>query len=133
MKILVKCLQGGSTLLDVSESSTVSELKKLVQKNMRIPVFQQTLILFGKCLQDEKCISDYPQIKDGTKLYVAIKNPDFFNTTLHKFLRKYYHEAQCKVIVEEFMKNFHSKVNSLSLDDLERIAKSEIESAASGL
>ncbi|CAH1104723.1 unnamed protein product [Psylliodes chrysocephalus] len=128
MKITVKCLKGGSSLVDVSENTTVLELKKIVERDLKIPVFQQTLILNGKCLQDDKCLVTYPKIKDGTKLYVAIKKPESFGTTLHIFLRKHYSEEQCKVIVDEFMRNFHSKVENLSLDDLERIAKSEIDS-----
>ncbi|XP_028130624.1 ubiquitin-like protein 4B [Diabrotica virgifera virgifera] len=127
MKITIKCLNGGSTLVDVSETSTVAELKKTVEKDLKIPVFQQTIILHGKCLQDDKCLSEYPKIKEGTKLYVAIKKPESFSTTLHTFLKKYYSDEQCKVIVDEFMRNFHSKVESLSLDDLERIAKSELD------
>lgn len=126
MKITVKSLKGGSSLIEVTEKTSIMEVKKLVEKDINIPAPQQTLVLFGKTLQDDKLVEDYPKIKDGTKLYVAIKKPESLNTVLNRFLRKYYSEDQCKLIVDEFMRNFQSKVDSLSLDDLERIAKSEM-------
>ncbi|KAG5899408.1 hypothetical protein JTB14_020230 [Gonioctena quinquepunctata] len=127
MKITIKCLKGGSSLVDVTEKMTILELKQRIEKDINIPAPQQTLILLGKCLQDDKCVEDYPKIRDGTKLYVAIKKPESLMSVLNIFLRKYYSEEQCKLIVDEFMRNFHSKVENLSLDDLERIAKSEIQ------
>lgn len=126
MKITVKSLKGGSSLIEVTEKTSIMEVKKLVEKDINIPAPQQTLVLFGKTLQDDKLVQDYPKIKDGAKLYVAIKKQESLNTVLNRFLRKYYSEDQCKLIVDEFMRNFQSKVDSLSLDDLERIAKSEM-------
>ncbi|CAH1183792.1 unnamed protein product [Phaedon cochleariae] len=128
MKVSIKCLKGGCSLVDITGKMSILELKNLIEKDINIPASQQTLILFGKSLQDEKLVEDYPKIKDGTKLYVAVKKAESLNTVLNVFLRKYYNEEQSKIIVEEFMRNFHSKINSLSLDDLERIAKSEIQS-----
>ncbi|KAL3273363.1 hypothetical protein HHI36_014811 [Cryptolaemus montrouzieri] len=122
MKIIVKCLKGGNCLADVEESTTIAELKKKIESDINIPAPQQTLVLFGKTLQDDKPISFYPKIKDGTKLYVAVKKPETLNTVLTKFLHQYYTEDQSKIIVDEFMRNFHTKVENLSLDDLERIA-----------
>ncbi|KAJ8911166.1 hypothetical protein NQ315_013021 [Exocentrus adspersus] len=126
MKITVKSLKGGSALIEVTEKTSIMEVKKLVEKDINIPAPQQTLVLFGKTLQDDKLVEDYPKIKDGTKIYVAIKKQESLHVVLNKFLRKYYSEDQCKLIVDEFMRNFQSKVHSLSLDDLERIAKSEM-------
>ncbi|KAK9885520.1 hypothetical protein WA026_011013 [Henosepilachna vigintioctopunctata] len=122
MKIIIKCLKGGNCLVEVDESTTIAELKKRIETDINIPATQQTLVLFGKTLQDDKPVSFYPKIKDGTKLYVAVKKPESLNTVLSKFLRHYYTEEQCKMIVDEFMKNFNIKIKNLSLDDLERIA-----------
>nr|XP_023029863.1 NEDD8 [Leptinotarsa decemlineata] len=127
MKITVKYLKGGSILVDVTEKMTILELKQKIEKDFNIAASQQTLILQGKCLQDDKSVEDYPKIKDGAKVYVAIKKPETLMSVLNVFLRKYYSEEQCKLIIDEFMRNFHSKVDSLSLDDLERIAESEIQ------
>lgn len=127
MKLTVKSLKGESCVVNVGEKTTILELKKLAETELKIPAAQQTLVLLGKSLQDEKCIGDYPKIKDGTKLFVAVKKLDTLNAALGRFLRKHYTEEQCQLIVEEFMRNFHSKIDSLSLDDLERIAISELE------
>nr|CAH7714309.1 unnamed protein product [Callosobruchus chinensis] len=128
MKLTVKNLKGGSCLVDVTEKTTILELKKRIEKDIKIPAAQQTLVLMGKSLQDEKRIEDYPKVKDGTKLYVAEKKPETLNSALNRFLQKYYSEEQCKLIIDEFMRNFQNKIDNLSLDDLERIAKSEIQS-----
>ncbi|CAH1954575.1 unnamed protein product [Acanthoscelides obtectus] len=128
MKLTVKNLKGGSCLVDVTEKTTILELKKMIEKDIKIPAAQQTLVLMGKSLQDEKRIEDYPKVKDGTKLYVAEKKPETLNSALNRFLQKYYSDEQCKLIVDEFMRNFHNKIDSLSLDDLERLAKAEIQS-----
>lgn len=127
MKLTVKSLKGESCVVSVGERTTILELKKLTEKELKIPAGQQTLVLLGKSLQDDKCIGDYSKIKDGTKLFVAVKKLDTLHGVLAKFLRKYYTEEQCQVIVDEFMRNFHSKVDGLSLDDLERIATSELQ------
>nr|CAI5817059.1 unnamed protein product [Callosobruchus analis] len=128
MKLTVKNLKGGSCLVDVTEKTTILELKKMIEKDIKIPAAQQTLVLMGKSLQDEKRIEDYPKVKDGTKLYVAEKKPETLNSALNRFLQKYYSDDQCKLIIDEFMRSFQNKIDSLSLDDLERIAKSEIQS-----
>lgn len=127
MKLTVKSLKGESCVVSVGEKTTILEVKKLTEKELQIPASQQTLVLLGKSLQDEKCIGDYPKIKDGTKLFVAVKKMETLHGVLSRFLRKYYTEEQCHVIVDEFMRQFHSKIDSLSLDDLERIAISELQ------
>ncbi|XP_044758811.1 ubiquitin-like protein 4A [Coccinella septempunctata] len=127
MKIMVKCLKGGNCLADVDANTTIAELKKKIETDINIPAPQQTLVLSGKTLQDDKPLSFYPNIQDGTKLYVAVKKQETLYAILGKFLRQYYTEEQCKMIVEEFMRNFNTRVKNLSLDDLERIAISDKE------
>lgn len=127
MKVTVKSLKGESCIVSVGEKTTILELKKLAEQELQIPAEQQTLVLLGKSLQDDKCIGDYPKIKDGSKLFVAVKKLEALQGVLGKLFRKYYTEDQCQLIVDAFMRNFHSKINSLSLDDLERIAISELQ------
>lgn len=130
MKIIVKGIRGGSCVVDAQESTTILDLKKKVANDINIPVSQQTMVLFGKTLQDDKTIGHYPKIKDGTKLYVAVRKPDTLNSVLTRFLRQYYSDQQCSLIVDEFMKDFQNKVNNLSLDDLERIAKADMDNSS---
>lgn len=124
MKIFVKVLQGDGCMLEVEESTKIADVKKQIEINMKIPISQQTLVLFGKTLSDEQTIGFYPKIKDGTKVHLVIKKPETLEYVLGKFLQKYYSEKQVKLIIDEFIKDFHNKVHSLSLDDLERIATS---------
>jgi len=126
MQIIIKCLKGNSTSADVDQNTSIMDLKKKVERDLKIPVSQQTLIVLGSPLQEDKKIGDYPKIKEGTKLYVIIKKPDSLQSALGKFLRRYYTEEQCKIIVAEFMRNFQTKVDSLSLDDLERMATAHL-------
>lgn len=126
MKISIKNLRRDTCTVDVQEHTTIVEVKKMVEKQMRVPVALQTLVLNGKILHDDKTIGFYPQIKEGTKLYVAVRKPDPLDSALERLLRQYYNEEQTKKIVECFMKDFREQVASLSLDDLERIAISDL-------
>ncbi|GJQ72357.1 hypothetical protein Trydic_g3442 [Trypoxylus dichotomus] len=110
--------------MDVEKTTKIIDVKKQIEADLKVPVAQQTLVLLGKTLLDEKRIGFYPKIKDGTKLHLVIKKPESLNTILSRFLRSYYTEDQTKLILDHFMKDFQTKVNSLSLDDLERIATS---------
>lgn len=124
MKIFIKVLRGDGCIIDVQESTKISEVKKQIENELKVPIAQQTLVLLGKTLVDEKTIGFYPKIKDGSKLHLVIKKPESLNIVLTRFLQNYYNEEQCNLILDEFMRDFYVKVDSLSLDDLERIATS---------
>ncbi|KAK9754712.1 Ubiquitin family [Popillia japonica] len=124
MKIFIKVLRGDGCTMDVEKTTKIIDIKKQIEGNLKVPVAQQTLVLLGKTLLDENTIGFYPKIKDGTKLHLVIKKPESLNAVLTRFLRSYYSEEQTKLIMDQFMKDFQTKVNSLSLDDLERIATS---------
>lgn len=124
MKIFIKVLRGDGCIMDVEKTTKIIDVKKQIEADLKVPVVQQTLVLLGKTLLDEKTIDFYPKIKDGTKLHLVIKKPESLNSVLGRFLRNYYSEEQTKLIMDQFMKDFQTKVNSLSLDDLERIATS---------
>lgn len=112
--------------MDVTEHTKIEDIKKKVETDLKVPISQQTLVLHGKILHDDKTIGFYPKIKEGTKLYVAVRKPEPLNVALERILRQYYNEVQTKQIVDYFMKDFHDQVASLSLDDLERIAISDL-------
>ncbi|XP_066140551.1 ubiquitin-like protein 4A [Euwallacea fornicatus] len=122
MQIIIKSLKGGSTSAEVDQNTLILDLKKKVEKDLKIPISQQTLIVMGSPLQEDKSIGDYPKIKEGTKLYVVVKKGESLPLALGRFFRKYYSEQQTTILVDEFMKVFQSTVNNLSLDDLERMA-----------
>lgn len=126
MKIFIKNLRGDICVMEVTEDTNISDVKKRLENDMKVPISQQTLVLNGKVLHDDKTIGFYPKIKEGSKLYVAIRKPEMLDIALKKFLRQYYNESQTKSIVDYFMKDFQEQVASLSLDDLERIAISDL-------
>lgn len=132
MKIHIKVLQGQECSMEVSPEMSVLELKEQVFNRLKIPVNQQKFLLSGKTLADEKTL-DHCGVKEGTKLIAAIrKNEDsgpdanLLRSAAYTFLRRFYTEPEARKIQEEFMKSFHKSVNSLSLDDLERIATMHI-------
>lgn len=124
MKVYIKVLRGDGCILDISNNTKILELKKLIQTELKVPVAQQMLVLYGRTLMDERTVDSYPIIKDGVKLHLIIKKPEAFEVVLSRVLMKYYTKEQTKVIMEEFLKKFNEKVLTLSLDDLERIATS---------
>lgn len=106
----------------ISEESTINQLKQKIEIILDIPVLHQKLLHIGRTLVDESTIGSYTNITEGTKLTLVVKKPEPLNEVIHKYFRKYYTEQQSDVLTREFMKDFDSKVKQLSLNDLERIA-----------
>lgn len=104
MKIFIKIVQGDGCMIDIQDTATILDIKKQIQNDMKVPVSQQTLVLVGKTLIDDKPLTFYPTIKDGTKLNLVIKKPEALNVVMTRFLQKYYSESQSKRICDEFMK-----------------------------
>lgn len=79
---------------------------------------------------DEKTLIDYPQIKDGTKLNLIIKQQqpiiktDGLEEIITKHVREHYSTEDTGKVLKEFMKEFDRSLTQFSLDDYERIAKS---------
>lgn len=122
--------------MDVSPEMKVLELKEQVSNRLKIPVNQQKFLVSGKTLADEKCLDDYG-VKEGTKLILAIKknedsgaDPNILRSAGYAFLTRFYTEPEARKVLEEFIKNFHGSVSSLSLDDLERIAAMHLNEAS---
>ncbi|BET00313.1 UBQ [Nesidiocoris tenuis] len=127
MKITVKILQGQETTLEVTDQTSVRDLKQHVFQALKIPVNQQKLLLTGKPLSDEKFLIDYPLIKDGTKINLVVKKIDedsVLKAAITNFLRKNYNEQDSLKIADEFMKEFYRSMSTLNLEDIERIATS---------
>uniref|UniRef100_A0A0A9Z5X8 Ubiquitin-like protein 4A n=1 Tax=Lygus hesperus TaxID=30085 RepID=A0A0A9Z5X8_LYGHE len=125
MKITVKILQGQETTLEVSDQTSVKDLKQHVFQTLKVPVNQQKLLLTGKPLSDEKYLVDYPLIKDGTKINLVVKKTDedsVLRVAITNFLRKSYNEQDSQKIADEFMKEFYRSMSTLNLEDIERIA-----------
>lgn len=138
MKVIVKKLQGKECVVDILPTETVLQLKHKVRDLLGISVPQQRLLFTGKTLADENPLSFYPGIKDGSKLNLLVikktedgssaarpprkSGTNLLEDELTRVLCHYYTESDTEMIVKELIKDLRSKVNSLSYDDLERLA-----------
>lgn len=136
MKIVVKVLRGRECVVDITPSDTVLELKRKVSESLGIAIPHQKLMHVGRSLADDQLLSFYPRIRDGSKLILFIKKQaqseeessqadagiQLFKSEMSRVLRHYYTESETQSIINEFMKDLKKKVDSLSFDDLERLA-----------
>lgn len=87
-------------------------------------------LIFLLLFVDEKTLVDYPQIKDGTKLNLVVKQQqpliknDELEEIITKHVREHYSTEDTVKVLKEFMKEFDRSLTQFSLDDYERIAKS---------
>lgn len=113
---------------------------KYIQLSSVICHYNSDYKLFIWYILDENPLSFYPGIKDGSKLnLLVIKKTEegsskaksspqqksgvqLFRDELSRVLRHYYTVSETESIVNELIKDLKSKVNSLSYDDLERLA-----------
>ncbi|VVC40079.1 Hypothetical protein CINCED_3A016809 [Cinara cedri] len=108
---------------------TVAELKTHAYEVFKIPVKDQRLLLTGRPLCDEKSLIEYPQIKNGTRLNLVVKQQPVIKTEeleemVTKHVREHYSTEDTVKVLKEFMKEFDRSITQFSLDDYERMAKS---------
>ncbi|XP_043267376.1 ubiquitin-like protein 4A [Venturia canescens] len=147
MKLVVKILQGEECTVEISPTDTVCILKNRVKELLGVEVSQQKLIFLGKALSDENPLSFYPGIKDGCRLYLVVKK-DLCNSIqssseaktptpksgiailkeeMTRILKQYYTPTETDAILNELIKELRKKVDSLTYDDLERLATALIQ------
>lgn len=110
-------------MFQVTESTTIHELKQKIEKSLDIPVAHQKLLCTGRTLVDDKRIAAYP-IKAGTKLTLVIKEPEPLKDIMLKMFRRYYAatDQQSEEMTKEFLIEFEKRMRLMSLDDIERMA-----------
>ncbi|KAL4141892.1 hypothetical protein QTP88_004445 [Uroleucon formosanum] len=112
----------------VQSEMTIAELKNHVFEALKVPVKDQRLLLTGRPLCDEKTLVDYPQIKDGTRLNLIVKQQiiktDELEEMITKHVREHYSTEDTVKVLKEFMKEFDRSLTQFSLDDYERMAES---------
>lgn len=88
------------------------------------------LLLLLLLFIDEKTLTEYPQIKEGTRLNLVVKQqPPIIKTEeleemITKHVREHYSTEDTVKVLKEFMKEFDRSIKQFSLDDYERMAKS---------
>lgn len=78
---------------------------------------------------DEKALVDYPQIIDGTRINLIVKQQTLIKAEdleemITKHVQKHYSSEDTVKVLKEFMKEFDRSLTQFSLDDYERMAKS---------
>lgn len=106
----------------MADSISILDLKKEIFKSLQIPVPRQKILFVGRTLADDKALTAYPQIKNGVKLTVVVKEPEPLKDVMCKIFKKFYSDEQSETMAKEFMVDFEKRLDQLSLDDIERMA-----------
>lgn len=133
MFISVKILQGEECTIEVSASSSISAVKQLVAQALQIPVDQQRLVFKGKTLSDSLSLGDY-NIVEGNRLHLFVlktaEEAAVIWDQMRKFLLVQFSPEDAEKVLEEYKKDFSKSVASLSLDDIERLASTCLDSTS---
>ncbi|CAG0916562.1 unnamed protein product [Notodromas monacha] len=137
MNIFVKVLNGPECSVALVNSSTVSELKEKVCDKLGVPSALQKIVYKGRTLSNEKTVVEHG-VEDGAKVHLLVANvkpqpraPDApwetsdtsaLWTHLHEFLKPRFPEAQCVKVSVDFFNELRNMLDTLGLDDLERLA-----------
>lgn len=111
----------------MSPDDTILEMKTKIESHMKIPVSHQKLIQVGRTLLDNKTVGSY-DIKEGAKLTLVMKQPDSLKDAIYKQFRKHFNEQQSEKLTNDFMDHVQERNKYLSLDDIERLAISQLPS-----
>lgn len=147
MRINVKILKGPDCSPIVSEETSVRELKVLVANELDIPVERQRLVFKGKPMHDNMSLVQYGVTNDS-RVILSVKDADSnasstvadgagcsvmpeLNTELTTLLLRHFTQVDAERVAEEFKQDMKNVVCNLSLDDIERIAKVNVEKTSS--
>lgn len=114
----------------VSDNTTILDVKKKITKLLHIPMAHQKLLYLGRTLIDEKTIGNYcTTIRPRAKLTLVVKEPETLKVAIYKLFRKYYEDDESQAMAIEFINDFNKRLHLLSLDDFEVLAKYFLEKA----
>lgn len=150
MKVKVKILQGAECNVDITHGDSVETLKELVKAQLNISPSDQRLLHKGKPLQEGTLLGDY-NLKEGDRLHLVVKKEaspvvvaspvvtpatgcietqtepnsrDVLEKEIFRLLRPQYgNDSDTRKVVSAFLKSLDKKLNSLSLEDIDRICE----------
>lgn len=94
MQIFVKTLEGATRTLSLESSSSVEDVKDLIQMRENIPKELQTLVFQGRCLENDRAITDY-NIETASTLQLMLSiNGGVFDPSLAALAKKFNCEKQ---------------------------------------
>lgn len=147
MRINVKILKGPDCSPIVTEDMSVHDLKVLVANELDIPVERQRLMFKGKPMHDNVSLEQYGVTNDS-RVILSVKDADSnaassassvaataaccskqpeLSSELMTVLLRHFTPADAERVAEEFKQDIKNVVSSLSLDDIEHIAKVNVE------
>ncbi|KAK6177414.1 hypothetical protein SNE40_015519 [Patella caerulea] len=136
MHLTVKVLNGEECTVSASPSSMVTDIKEQVSALLGVPASGQRLTFKGKSMLDSKKLSEY-DIVDGVRIMLTVKKTDNKDSAVITaspvwqkmllFLKRHFKEKDADLVLKEFIKNFDNGLSSLSLDDIERLATSQLQ------
>ena len=94
MQIFVRTLGGTTRTLSIDSSSSVADVKEVIEANDHIPSAVQVLMFNGKSLDDRRNVSDYSIEADSTlQLMLSLKG-GVFDPSLALLAKKFNCEKQ---------------------------------------
>ncbi|KAH8875122.1 hypothetical protein EWB00_005173 [Schistosoma japonicum] len=125
MQLRVKPLTRAEKVVQVDDGAYVSDLLAAVKCAFDVDPEYQRLVYKGCPLLDKnKPLLNY-DIKDGDRLTLLTKNTPQrcdFESSLRKYLVEKLPEVNPDVVVPKFFQILSSKLNSMSLSDIEHLA-----------
>ena len=72
MQLFVKTITGSTITINIEYIDKVKDIKMAIQEKEGLPFEQQRIIFSGKCLADDKQISEY-NIEPGSTLHMVLQ------------------------------------------------------------
>jgi Ubiquitin family/Ribosomal L40e family len=94
MQIFVRTFNGATKTLSLESSSSIEDVKTLIQMNENVPVEMQTLLFNGKCLDNSRIITDYSIENECTLQLMFSINGGVFDPSLAALAKKFNCEKQ---------------------------------------
>ncbi|XP_003740043.1 ubiquitin-like protein 4A [Galendromus occidentalis] len=145
MQITVKILGGQECSLEVTSSMLITDLKKELSVRMNIPVESQKLVFKGKTMLDASKVGEHT-LEEGAKVHLVVSKapvagsssassnnasstthePEFW-AILNELLSKHFAPEDVEKIIKEYRADLEGGLQSLNLDDIERMAHGIVE------
>ncbi|OQR74709.1 ubiquitin protein 4A-like [Tropilaelaps mercedesae] len=150
MKFTVKILGGQECSIEVPSTALVQDVKKELSVKMNVPVERQKLLFKGKTLVDASKVGEY-SLEEGAKVHLVVSKPPTtslassssgpslpatsakpsssaeFWPLLSDLLCRHFVPEDVEKIIDEYKKDFEAGLQSLNLDDIDRMAHAILE------
>ena len=120
MRVYFKVIGGRTASVNVCENSKICDVKHKLSAELGVSSVQITLVHKGTKLDNNKTIESY-SILDDTTVNVMVSKLPVFELKLHENFSSV--SGDPDLCLNEFSKNYQEFLNSLNLDQIERLCK----------